>query len=368
MWVLGYRRVMLLPEERGVSDEGRGIQIRVSDPAMQAYMQRYPFAEGPDETMNLRARDEAAKGMFFREAGPAVVPVQLSPEEAKLGAAEEQRAVAMLDAIGLSSELQAKHLDDFGWEANLVPCEARNVLVIGCGDAVEMVFLRAVAPEAQLTGVDYHDSVLPGLKDAVGMTLLTGDMHDRLRELRPEYDLVFSNHTLEHMYDPDKTLAMLAGLLVEGGSLISTFPMMAQEGTPFLEKVRSGVRRRGSMLPLMDMVYFDLGHPWKTNPADAQATLKRAGFAEVKLFQRRDHPCRTVSLSGAALEQERGAAVARNRRLLGPLVGIAARMMRPEVSLRVRKLILAVSRRVSFGTNRVMNEYSEEVLVLARKA
>src|SRR5665213_3197284 len=134
-----------------------GVQIRVIDPSLQSYLQRYPFASGPDETMNLRADVVASENIFFREAGPEVETTLLSPVETQLPSLEMERVQELLVRIGLSAAEQKTHTNDFAWEANLVPREAGNVLVIGCGDGIELLFLRAVLPEARITAIDYHD-------------------------------------------------------------------------------------------------------------------------------------------------------------------------------------------------------------------
>jgi SAM-dependent methyltransferase len=243
--------------------------------------------------------------------------------------------------------------------------------VIGCGDGIELLFLRAVLPEAQITAIDYHDSLLPGVFDAVGMTLLEGDMHGYLQSLEPVYDLIFSNHTVEHLYDPDRTLAILASLLASGGFMLSVLPMNGQPGSPYLERAHQFIEKRLSSaearIPMLDLVSFDLGHPWKTNPSDIFATLTRAGFDQVRIFQRRDHLCRPTKAAQAELERKRKLVIFLNSVLIAPLHFVAKMLFPGGVPLRLRKLIFAVERRLPFGTNRSANALSEEALFLCRK-
>jgi SAM-dependent methyltransferase len=347
-----------------------GIQIRVIDAALQAYLQRYPFASGPNEAMNQRARTTVSKDIFFREVGPEVETVLLPQDQTHLSDAELARLLTLFSVIAMPPADHTIHINDFGWEANLIPRHAKNVLVIGCGNGVELAFLRAVLPEARITALDYHNYLIPGLAEAVDLAFLQGDMHDHLRSLSSEFDLIFSNHTLEHLYDPDHTLGILSALLTSGGHLVSILPMVGQSGTPFLGKINKFIATRATSkadIPLLDLIYFDPGHPWKTNPSDIVATLTRAGLNDIEIFQRRDHLCRPTSATSEQLHPKRKRAVSLNNAFLASSHSIAKLLFPRDVPLRLRSLIFAVERRLPFGTNRAMNALCEECLFICRK-
>jgi SAM-dependent methyltransferase len=341
-----------------------GLQIDVADAELQAYLQRYPFASGPDEAMNQRGR-AAAAAIRLREPGAPFATTLLQPVETLLGSEEEARLQTLFETVSMEEAAQRRHRDDFGWEASLVPDSAFNVLVLGVGDGIELLFLRAVLPAARLTALDYVDALLPGVAAATGVTLLTGDMHAHLRGLPCEYDLVFSNHTLEHLYTPDATLATLAGLLVPGGHILSTLPLMGQPGSPFLERVRAFAEQseRREIHPV-DAVFFDLGHPWKTNPADIAATLTRAGFAEVRVYQCAGHLGRPMAATADELARRRGTALLLYRIFLAPLRW-AARLLTPLAPQTVPRRLFALERRLPFGVNNTMNRLSEEACFVA---
>jgi hypothetical protein len=197
-------------------------------------------------------------------------------------------------------------------------------------------------------------------------------MHEHLRGLQREYDLIFSNHTLEHLYAPDATLALLAGLLVTGGSMVSTLPLMGQPGSPYLERVRAFIAEGKTKVHAreaihsLDAVFFDLGHPWKTNPADLQATLQRAGFDEVTIYQRAGHRCRPRAATDAEIARARARRMTLNAVLLVPLRWIAKGLCALGGSAWAPRAFYALDRRLSFGVNRTMNEWSEEACFLAK--
>lgn len=57
------------------------IQIRIDDPKLQAYLQRYPFAQGPIPEMNVLGKRAIEQGIRYRPAAPKIDPVVL--EEGK---------------------------------------------------------------------------------------------------------------------------------------------------------------------------------------------------------------------------------------------------------------------------------------------
>jgi SAM-dependent methyltransferase len=347
-----------------------GLQIDVAEPELQAYLQRYPFASGPDAAMNARGL-RAAAAIRLRPAVETRETVLLTPEATQLCGVEEARLQALFERVGMSAAGQRRHRDDFAWEASRVPRAAQDVLVIGSGDGIELLFLRAVLPQARLTAIDYYPSLLPGIAEAVGLppggfSFLEGDMHEHLRGLQREYDLIFSNHTLEHLYAPDATLALLAGLLVTGGSMVSTLPLMGQPGSPYLERVRAFIAEGKTKVHALDAVFFDLGHPWKTNPADLRATLERAGFDEVTIYQRTGHRCRPRAATDAEIARARARRMALYAVLLAPLRRVAKALCALGGCAWVPRAFYALDRRLSFGVNRTMNEWSEEACFLAK--
>jgi SAM-dependent methyltransferase len=265
--------------------------------------------------------------------------------------------------LGVSAAMQDIHVDDFGWEANLVPRTAKSVLVMGCGDGIELIFLRAVLPNARLTAVDYYNSLLPGLQEAVGVELHQGDLSVLLPSLQREFDLLYSNHTMEHLFDPDATLGTLASLLVPGGCLVSVFPMHGSPGSPYTEFARRVATENRPVHPV-DFVSLDLGHPWKSNAGDVVRTFEAAGFGKTELFQRIGHLSRGLKRAAGVYERERKRQMALNRWLLAPTRWLIRHLFpsRHTPSFVIR-LWFALERRVPFGTNTVMNHYTDEVLV-----
>lgn len=363
---VNYSQVNTKDHSRSLSP---AIQINLDNPKLQAYLQRYPFCAGPINEMNQQGRSAISKGVQFRPAAPSRHTFLLKPEQTFLSESEQCRAEALLDQIGISNKHKRMYLDDFEWEANFVPRTAKSVLVIGCGNGIEVVFLRAVLPDARIMAIDYYDARLPQLGATVDMQFLQGDICEHLESFDRSYDLIFSNHTLEHLYAPDEVLAIFSKLLLKGGCLLSTLPMAGKEGTPFLRKVRRFAtlqdgRDKREIHPL-DLVYFDSGHPWKTNPDDLSFTVESAGFKKVKIFQRENHLSRPARLSPLNYRLKRRIMISMNSMFIGIPRRLLISLFPRETPAWLTRSFFAMERRLPFGTNYVMNLFSEEALFLA---
>ena len=354
---------------------GRALQIDIRDPEMQAYLQRYPFASGPDEKKNEDARTLLAGAIRFREPSPPASAFLLEDAQTTLDAATETRVQALLAAVGLTPQLQKeKHTTGFAWKAQQLPRTARNVLVIGCGDGVELLYLRAALPQARLTAVDYYAGLLPGVEQSTGVVLHVGDMNAILGELAPGFDLVFSNHTMEHLYSPEHTLGLLSALLVPGGTLASALPICGCAGFPFSERVHALIAARQRHAPdsaaaihPVDVVYLDTGHPWKTELGDLQQTLETAGFARVTVYERRNHLGRYLPVAREEFDSRRSRDLRMHRMLIAPMQWLVKAAFPRRVPPLVLRSLFAIERRVPFGTNNLQNLYSEEGLFVCSK-
>jgi SAM-dependent methyltransferase len=341
-------------------------QLSIQDPAMRAYLQRYPFLMGPDQAMNDLGRRVIHDGLVPRNREKTTTALtRLTPKETELSAEQMDRLQRIMDESEVPQALRRELIDDYAWEANMVPLDTKDALVLGCADGTELMFLRAVLPEATITAIDYEDTIPEARRRATGVRFFHGDMNAILDSFGQEFDLVSSNHTLEHLYTPNEILTRLAELLRSNGALISTLPMDGMDDSPFLDKVKEAVIKK-SIYPL-DMVYLDAGHPWKTNPADLVATMQESGFERPQLYQRQEHLSRSVPFG------ERGfrARLAVGRALHTVFFAWPRFMTRRFFPKRPPRIItvclMGAERRLWFGTNKLKNIFTQEVLVLARK-
>ena len=110
-----YCRGMLRPEDHTLRDRAApGLQIDVADAELQAYLQRYPFASGPDEAKNVRGR-AAAEAIRLRKAGAPFAVTLLEPVATLLADEEERRLQLLFERVGVTVAEQRTYRVDFGW-------------------------------------------------------------------------------------------------------------------------------------------------------------------------------------------------------------------------------------------------------------
>lgn len=339
------------------------VRTHVADPALQAYIQRHPFLTGPDEALNRLALEAIRAGTRLCAYGDRGELIERPAAAFELAAPAQARARRILRASRLDDAAIESAFEDFAWRVWPVPESARCILAIGCGEGHELAFLRAKSPDARILAIDYVEKLLPGLVDAAGIEFECCDIVSRLAGFGADFDLVFSNHTLEHMFEPERVLRMIRACLGPGGQLVSGLPLDGEPGVPLLERVIAMANRPATM-DFLDMGVFDPGHPWKTNAADLRRTLTLAGFDAVRIHQRADRPWRSARRHrpGAAAPALPGWLHAL---LLAPLRLAVRQLPYRQVPLGLRRGLQALERRLFFGANRLKNGYAPDVVFSA---
>jgi SAM-dependent methyltransferase len=343
------------------------IRTRVDDAALQAYIQQHPFLTGPDEALNLRALAAVRAGTRVTSYAEDPQPVRRANADLAMSASENAAAAAFLRTAGLDDGAIAHATLDFSWRAARLPAGCRSVLCLGSGGGEELAFVRARAPGARLVVWDYVDKASPVLLKAVAAEYEACDLVQALQSRADRFDAVFSNHTLEHLFDPDGVLRLMLDRLVDGGVLVSGLPLDADATVPLHRQV-AWLAQSAPAMRAIDLGVFDAGHPWKTHVADLRATLSAAGFGAVDVLQRADVPFRAPAYPavagpgpGAAAQALYGATFGLARRMLGVLAG-------PVAPLLWRRVLVAAERRVPWGAGRLKNGGSPDVMVTAFKA
>src|SRR3981081_2289162 len=91
-------------------------QLTVRDPAMRAYLQRYPFLMGPDRAMNERCLEAILSGLAARNREKtATVLNHLMPSETQLTAEQMDRLQRIMDESEVPQALRAEMIDDHAW-------------------------------------------------------------------------------------------------------------------------------------------------------------------------------------------------------------------------------------------------------------
>jgi SAM-dependent methyltransferase len=269
-----------------------GAQLEV-DPSIASYLQQHGYVDGPDLHVNERLRLELKGLTALRVATSAEVPCEaLRGHPRELLSTEDWRR---LEALGRSLQLSEEHWRGigyyFGWKLrNAVGLvQPKRVLSFGSSTGSELVAIKALFPEARLVAIDLNLNIESGWHGPLDIEAAhRAPLEDVAPALAGQFDLIFSNHTLEHLANPEQTLRTLRSLLTPGGVLVSAVPLDWAPGSP----AKAAIEALRADLPVHAIEFGDLAlaHLWKTSPRDVHDTLARAGFSAIRLFQRVDYP------------------------------------------------------------------------------
>ena len=346
------------------ANNGNAILIKIKDHSLQAYLQRYPFATGPDMDKNNESLDIIRKSIRIRRTNRTEDIVLESIIDTELQTEEDQRASALFQIIGVNSVQYKYLLNDFGWRVNKIPRDATEVLSLGCGDGHELIFIHAVLPNAKITAIDYINKIDDRLSEMLNLEFIEGDFNKVAEGLERSYDLIFSNHFLEHSYDPDNLIKMLFRLLKPKGVLIAGLPLDGSLDNVFSKEIQKIVENP-DQLHAVDLNYFDPGHPWKTNAADLKGTFLNNGFQAVTIYQRAQHFCRYISGSKKIYDYKLKRAKYLNKIFFSPAHSLVKLIFPGDSPYLVRKLLFAIESRIWFGSNILKNNFSPDVVVIA---
>lgn len=268
-----------------------GIQFEV-DQDTAIYLQRHSFLDGPEESRNRRLRSELVGKACPRHADRDEVAFEdVSGHPRELLSADDWLRLQRLGSrLGLS-ELEWRNIGYYyGWKLKLAHAEApKRVLSFGSATGMECVAIKALFPDAKISAIDFNLEVDPAWLEPLGIEATYRTTLESLREqLAGGFDLIFSNHTLEHLAQPEEILRQLLALLRPGGTLVSALPLEWSPGShsrPALER-----HPKGQPVHPLDVGDLHLGHLWKTSPRDVYDTLLRAGYDSIRLIRRVDYP------------------------------------------------------------------------------
>jgi len=197
-------------------DPALAVLLAVPDIEVQRYLQAYPLLNGTSREVNESILASIEKLVTVRRPHEACEVERLAREESRLSPDNEKQVLALFAEIGYSANAIAEAMDLLAWKFRELPADARSILDIGGGGGDEVVFLRAIAPQAKIVAIDSRD-VHPNVKKLTGVEFRCSDFRQYLEQTSEQFDMIFSNHVLEYMYDPDAVLTLLRRRLAPGG-------------------------------------------------------------------------------------------------------------------------------------------------------
>ena len=151
---------------------------------------------------------------------------------------------------------------------------AQTVLDAGAGSGEFVFLMQALGKE--VVGVEPNKDYASWCREEFGVDVRTAHLDPRLFDAG-SFDLVRLNHTLEHLNDPVKYLAMLRDWLAPDGVVYVEVPNIEE---------LCRVQTRGNM--------FHYGHIWNFNPWTLRAAASLAGLEELDATRTRSEGTTSV--------------------------------------------------------------------------
>ena len=102
----------------------------------------------------------------------------------------------------------------------------RKVLDFGCAEGAGMLSFHYLGAE-NVVGLEINREKTE-VAEKLGLTVEIGDldvgMRERLLDVYGRFDVIWSSHVLEHVYDPDRTVDLLHTLLSDTGRMYIILP------------------------------------------------------------------------------------------------------------------------------------------------
>jgi len=346
-------------------DSNPAFDFRVPDDDVRVYLQTQVLASGQQPDTFLKVV-KLAKAHFRMRPRPATVTgkfLELEADECLPSETLKEGAYQWFERFEYSEDEKSWEFSYLAWKISRLPDGLGNILVVGCGSGSELILLRSKYPIAQITAIDYIQYLKCGEAeiDALKVNFIEGDIFRTLETLPQTFDLVFSNHVIEHFYEPDEQLSKLVSVIRPGGLFAAALPLDSSLHTDHFQARASCP---SSIIPL-DIGWMDLRHPWKTNETDLAGTMAQSGMSQITIVQRRAHACTHHAVSLEDIRRVERRAERLYRLLLAPVrVVLTLSRVAPRLTAR---LFFSLDRRMWFGRYRLKTEYQPEVFVTAIK-
>jgi len=350
------------------------MEISIVVPSQEeAYWQRYPFG-GPVKRFNQRLLHELRTGVLvpnhFEGASDSS---SYTDSYFGLEEATQQCHLFCNENRDLAHAFQLE--PSFIWKFEALkrklamhPC--KKMLVLGVGGGLELVLLRALWPNAEIHALDWASSCDRSILSSTDTSLIVGNVFEELHRLQHEYDIIFSHHFIEHLYNPLGLLSQVNSLLMPDGHLVCGLPLLLQSSA-YMAMVGDMISANKE-IRLLDLSILDIGHPFKTSRAGLAILLAKAGFTDISYLSCPQMAVRSMKVSPSSLDYQQVEQLKIYKHFVQPikdiLSGIIEAMMANNVPgwKLLLKAALSLEKRVfrsAAGAN--IANYAHDVLFIA---
>ena len=176
----------------------------------------------------------------------------------------------------------------------------RSIFCFGSGDMEEAFVLREIIPKATIKVIDWKIKCDKKSLEELHIEALECDIVNYMKETDEQFDLIFSQHVLEHMYRIDDVFSSSYRMLKEGGKLVSCLPLCLQNhvyASYIIKKLES------SNIKLLDLSLLDMGHPWKVDEKSLVDCLRINKYTNITVIKCNQMLVRNKYINESQLEK-----------------------------------------------------------------
>jgi 2-polyprenyl-3-methyl-5-hydroxy-6-metoxy-1,4-benzoquinol methylase len=182
----------------------------------------------------------------------------------------EEKIVELLSSkkTSMSEQLTRNLLDTashFQWKIDALRQYSRKpkrICSVGPGQGYELVYLRLAFPFSEIYYIDHVDQVDETIKTLVSANRIGIDLMEDNKSHYLSFDMIFSNHCLEHFCDPISVLKRMLNLAKNEGIVATAIPTDLDSRLP-LSSTLLKLINNPELVTLFDGPLLDIGHSLK---------------------------------------------------------------------------------------------------------
>ncbi len=273
-----------------------------------------------------------------------------------------------VDDYNLNKIINKKTIDDailrFNWKFEKINFNKNKILSLGCGDGMELFFLRLKFPQAKIHAVDWSKNINPDVLNCLGVNFEENNIYDYLKKNENSFDFIYSSYFLEHSYDVDLLFSLINKSLVTNGILASNLPLISFFGTSYYKFLEKTLIEK--KIKQIDGGLIDLGHAWKTNEYDLYKTLEINGFNDINIYGNANSVVPHKEITMEEYIKSANLKFKLNNLFIKPFKSIINMIFGNNINYWILKIFIRITRSWPIADSQIAN-YVPEVLFTAKK-
>ncbi len=336
----------------------------------QFYAQQKWSLTGPNKKLNEKLLEEIRSSTVFRNEGYSDYKMTSLPKSpSTITKRQLVKDIFYLgEKVDFPKSIVKKISQHHAWKIERIGIKnPKKILAVGVSNGGELIALRAMYPRAEIFVCDWIISLSKKMIDELNIKNVKKSTICEYLKHNNEFDIIYTNHVLEHMFNPDETISLLFKSLKKGGVLSSGMPLEGDVRNPLKNRTIRLLSGK-AFYRKFNMGTVNIGHPWKTTYSDLCLTLRRSGFKKIEFFKFDDYTAAWHIVN--PLPKEKVAKNLKIRLILEKLIFGTIRNIFykidkvPNIILRVYYNFMHAS---WFGESRIVADFTPEVFFVAKK-